>query len=84
MFNSSDPAVQWLILTNFAMGAVVLVCCLLLGSAVVRELMHRLRKPATGPSVADDHAFHLPELGLTMADGGERDDSSSKKNPRAR
>jgi hypothetical protein len=84
MFNSSDPAVQWLIITNLAMGAVVLVCCLLLGGAVLREIMHRLRKTATNPSVADDHAFQIPELGLTMADGGEREDTSSKKNPRAR
>jgi hypothetical protein len=81
MFNTNDPGVMWLMITNFAMGAVVLVCCLLLGGAVARELLARLRKTATSPSTADDHAFQLPELGLTMADGGEREDNS-KKTPR--
>jgi hypothetical protein len=80
MFNTNDPGVMWLVITNFAMGAVVLVCCLLLGGAIVRELLARVRNPATHPSLADDHAFQLPELGLTMADGGEREDTPSKKN----
>jgi hypothetical protein len=84
MFDTNDPAVLWLMITNFAMGAVVLVCFLLLGGAVVREILGRIRKPATHPFTSDDHAFQLPELGLTMADGGEREDKASKKNPRAR
>ena len=78
MFNTNDPGVMWLVITNFAMGAVVLVCCLLLGGAVVRELIARTRK-VTSAATADDHAFHLPELGLTMADGGEREDTPPKK-----
>jgi hypothetical protein len=83
MFNSNDPGVQWLIFTNFAMGAVVLVCCLLLGGAMAREVIARWRRRATRLSTVDDHAFHLPELGLTMADGGEREDGP-KNTPRSR
>lgn len=80
MFNTSDPAVLWLVITNFAMGAVVLVCFVLLGGAILREVLGRLR--AAHP--ADDHAFALPELGLTMADGGEREDTPAKKSRRTR
>ena len=80
MPDTSDPAVLWLIITNFAMGAVVVVCFLLVGGAVAREVMGRLRTRHT----ADDHAFAVPELGLTMADGGERENRPSKKSPRAR
>jgi hypothetical protein len=80
MFDTNDPAVLWLVITNLAMGAVMLVCFILLGGAILREVFGRMRAPHT----ADDHAFALPELGLTMADGGEREDTPSKKRPRAR
>lgn len=76
MFANNDPAVTWLVTMNFVMAGVVLVCCLLLAGAVVREILQRIRRPA---SVADDHAFALPELGFTMADGGEREDDEKKR-----
>jgi hypothetical protein len=84
MFDTNDPAVLWLVITNFAMAAVMLVCFILLGGAIFREVLSRVRRTATNPQTADDHAFALPELGLTMADGGEREDTPSKKRPGAR
>jgi hypothetical protein len=80
MFDTNDPATMWLVITNFAMGAVVLVCFILLGGAILRQILGRVRAPHT----ADDHAFALPELGLTMADGGEREDPPAKPRPRTR
>jgi hypothetical protein len=85
MPDMSNPAVMWLVITNFVMAAVVAVCCVLLGGAVVRELLARRARTAASAAVADDHTFHLPELGLTMADGGEREaDSKARKMPRGR
>ena len=78
MFDTNDPAVLWLVITNFAMGAVMLVCFLLLGGAIVRQLMSRRAH------TADDHAFAVPELGLTMADGGERQNPKPALKPRKR
>jgi hypothetical protein len=73
---------MWLVITNFVMAAVVIVCCLLLVGALVREFMAR-RVRAAAAAHADDHAFQLPELGLTMADGGERE-AGSKRTRRGR
>ena len=78
MFDTNDPSFLWLVITNFAMAAVVLICVVVLGAAVLREVAVRLRRTATAPGTTDDHAFQLPELGLTMADGGEREDDSKE------
>ena len=77
MFDFSDPQTFWLNVTNLALGAVTLICCVVLGTSVVVELLARLRQHAHVPVSADDHAFVMPELGLTMADGGEREDDES-------
>ena len=69
MPQNSDPAVWWLMFTNFALGAVVLICVLLLAGAIAMDVVRRWRTRA-----ADGHAFAVPELGLTMADGGEPED----------
>jgi hypothetical protein len=71
MSDMSDPAVMWLMLVNFAMAAVVVVCCAIVAVGIARELLNRVRDPVPNAGTVDDHAFVLPELGLTMADGGE-------------
>ena len=65
----------WLNFTNIALGLVTLVCVIAVAAGVVRELSDRL---AHGRKLSDDHAFETPELGLTMADGGERIDEKKK------
>lgn len=82
MLDNTDSAVLWLNITNFAMLGAVIICFVLLGGAIVRELLSKVHKPATSPKVADDHAFLMPELGMTMADGGEREDKKSDKRAR--
>ncbi len=69
MYGSDGPDTFWLNFTNLALGLVTLVCVLVVAAGVVRELQHRFARRRKS---ADDHAFVTPELGLTMADGGER------------
>jgi len=69
MYAPDRPDTFWLDFTNIGLGLVTLVCVIAVLAGVARELGHRFvyRK-----KLADDHAFETPELGLTMADGGER------------
>jgi hypothetical protein len=82
---------MWLNITNFALGIVTLIALLVVFFAVGWDLL--VRKIARTPEVdlrgidADlkallrggSHSFSVPELGLTMADGGERIGPPNKK-----
>ena len=77
----NDPSTYWLTLTNVALGVVTLICCGAVAFGVLQELAAKRKKRAalTGLDrevsdlVAgfDGHTFHVPNLGVTMADGGE-------------
>ncbi len=67
-----DPKTFWLNLTNIALGVVTLLCFVAVGWGVLVEAFKRLRQRAGAAVHADDHAFAVPGLGLTMADGGRR------------
>src|ERR1035438_1687817 len=78
----SDPSTYWLTITNAALGVVVLICCVAVAIGVFQEIAAKRRKvtamskidlevSALVASFQDGHTFHLPQLGLTMADGGE-------------
>jgi hypothetical protein len=78
----NDPSTYWLTITNIALGLVTLICIAAVGIGVVQELAVRRKKNAAlskldrevsdlVASYGDGHAFHVPGLGLTMADGGE-------------
>jgi hypothetical protein len=71
MYGADGSDTFWLDFTNIALGLVTLVCVIVVVAGVVRELGHR---HLHAKKLADDHAFDTPELGLTMADGGERID----------
>jgi hypothetical protein len=81
--NWSDPQTLWLNLTNLALGVVTLACVLVVAYSVLLEVRERARRRAAAGAGLDqemrellggfdDHALHLPQLGLTMADGGEK------------
>jgi hypothetical protein len=72
MYGAEGPDTFWLDFTNIALGLVTLACVLAIVAGVASELRQRLA--ARSRAVEDDHAFATPELGLTMADGGERVD----------
>ncbi|HEY2018335.1 MAG TPA: hypothetical protein VGH38_32745 [Bryobacteraceae bacterium] len=78
----SDPSTYWLTVTNIALGLVTLICCIAVGIGVFQELAAKRKKRAAMASLdsevadlvagfGDGHAFNLPGLGVTMADGGE-------------
>ncbi len=71
MYAPDGPDTFWLNFTNIALGLVTLACVIAVLAGVAHELGHRI---ANRKKLADDHAFETPELGLTMADGGERID----------
>lgn len=86
----NDPSTYWLTVTNIALGLVTLICIVAVGIGVLQELAARRKKKAAlstldrevaslVASFGDGHAFDIPSLGLTMADGGEE---SGKKEER--
>jgi len=77
-----DPSTYWLTVTNIALGLVTLICCIAVGIGILQELAAKRKKHAAMSaldhevadlvsSFSDGHAFHVPSLGVTMADGGE-------------
>jgi hypothetical protein len=78
----NDPSTYWLTITNIALGLATVICIVAVGFGVVQDLAARSKKRATlskldsevahlVASFGDGHAFHVPSLGVTMADGGE-------------
>lgn len=78
----NDPSTYWLTITNIVLGLVALICTVAVGIGVVQELAARRKKRAAMSTIdrevtdlvaafGDGHGFHVPTLGVTMADGGE-------------
>ncbi len=86
--NWSDSQTLWLNVINLSLGLVTLVCIAAIGYGVLQDVRERARKRADARSLDrevgalvssfGDHAFHLPELGMTMADGGEPLDKTAQ------
>lgn len=74
---------------NVVLGLVVLVCGGALVVGVLEEIAARRRKRAELSSLDrevsglvaayDDHTFRVPELGMTMADGGDPVDKKAER-----
>ncbi len=76
----------WLNATNIALGLVVLVCAGVIAVSVVRAIWARMRTMSEIEQdmqqfnqAGDTHAFQVPGLGMTMADGGEPVRKRNKK-----
>jgi hypothetical protein len=78
----NDPSTYWLTVTNIALGLVTVICIGAVCIGIIQELAARAKKRAElskldrevsdlVASFQDGHAFDVPSLGLTMADGGE-------------
>lgn len=80
LLNWSDPETTWLNITNILLGAVVVLCAAIMLGGIAYELISRVRKrrrieaeiDGDVKAMFDDHAFGSPNLGITMADGGEK------------
>ena len=68
----SNPQTFWLNVANIALGVVTLSCFAVVGWGAVVEALRRSRARLTLAAETDDHAFAVPGLGLTMADGGSK------------
>lgn len=81
--------VFWLNVTNIALGVIVVLAVLLGAYGVVWELVIRHKKHSGARDVNAEmqamlrdefgHSLAIPELGLTMADGGEHVKAEEKK-----
>jgi hypothetical protein len=61
---------MWLTITNACLGFVVLAATIVVGHVFAGELYHKIKGAfATRHSTA--HELYTPDLGMTMADGGE-------------
>ena len=87
--NGENDWTFWLNVTNAGLGLVMLGAVLIVCFAMFREY---LRAEAPQPRTADgldktlaamlrkeSHHMFVPELGLTMADGGEKSETSQDK-----
>jgi hypothetical protein len=63
----------WLNLTNLALGIVTLLALVVVGFGVAQEVLAKRRRARELAGMDEEvrHLLHVPELGLTMADGGE-------------
>lgn len=81
--------VFWLNLTNIALGIVVVLALLLVAYGVIWEVVIRRKKHAGMRDMDAEmdsmlkrefsHTLTVPELGVTMADGGEHVKPASQK-----
>ena len=90
LISTASQEVAWLNAVNIALGVVVAICLGVLVLGVLRDLQLRARNRVAVSKgldremremmgTGDDHTFAVPNLGLTMADGGERVDKRKKK-----
>ena len=83
MFDIKDPEAFWLNVTNFGLGFLCVVCFFLVVGSVAHELVARRRRALAEVLQFDPHTLRLPELGLTMADGGEPLEKEAEAKPEA-
>lgn len=83
MNTTIDAETMWLTVTNIALGIVTVICIAAVGYVAVKEYYVRVAEKIKVHSLLDDHSFALGDLGITMADGGERIDEqkTGKRNP---
>jgi len=79
MLNWGDPGTFWLNVTNAALGVFTVVAFAMVAGAVVVELAERLKKRLAA-AAGDAYTLHVPALGATMADGGEKIKGVKEKN----
>ena len=81
MFDPIDAETYWLNITNIVLGVVTVVCLVAVGTMIVREVMAKMRSRVQVPAYRDNHSFVFSDLGITMADGGEKiDENKPRKN----
>jgi hypothetical protein len=71
MFELSDPR-TWQLITNLLLVAVALVAAIYIGVGLYKRSYARSTNPFRPHPELDTHTMILPDLGITMADGGDK------------
>jgi hypothetical protein len=68
-----NPQTLWLNLTNLALGIVTVLALAVVAVGVAQEVLAKRRKAREFAGMDEEvrHMLRVPELGMTMADGGE-------------
>jgi hypothetical protein len=77
MLDPNQVESLWLVLTNVLLGVFTFICIAAVGWIAVREVLARVRERPAISLQHDSHAFTLSDLGITMADGGEKLDENA-------
>jgi hypothetical protein len=73
MFELSNASTLWVNLTNILLGMATILCLGIVIYAAAKEVIVRAAKKSKAQVREHDaHVFEVPELGLTMTDGGEK------------
>jgi hypothetical protein len=72
MFDLSDPR-SWTNFTNWLLVIVAFIAAGYIGFRLLRE-----KRSRTSAAADDAHTMVLPDLGVTMADGGEKVDEKKQ------
>ncbi len=74
MFEITNAATFWVDLTNVVLGLATLICFGIVVYAAVKEVLIRVTQTSKAKVREHDdaHVFEVPDLGLTMTDGGEK------------
>jgi hypothetical protein len=88
----NDDWVFWLNLTNIALGLIVVLAVLVTAFGLFWELVSRYKKSHSATNLDQElnvmmhgefaHGLSVPELGMTMADGGEPTKPSIPEQPK--
>lgn len=62
----------WLTLTNITLGLAVLLSLLALFTTLIRDMLRRLKTNRSAKYQREDYLHEQYQLGIRMADGGER------------
>jgi hypothetical protein len=78
MFGLFDSESLWLDITNVLIGLMTIIILYVVGRVTYKEIRIRAANRVRVPWEKDSHAFRISDLGITMADGGERIDEKKK------
>jgi len=71
MFDMSNPH-SWELITNLSLVAVAFIAVIFIGAPYFRKVLADGMARVSSRLQRDPHTLILPDLGITMADGGEK------------
>jgi hypothetical protein len=71
MFDMSNPH-SWELVTNLSLVAVAFIALIFIGAPYFRKVFADRMARVSSAFQKDAHTLILPDLGITMADGGEK------------